>query len=84
MHIDLTITVDGNRAATLTQPRADTPISVSFGWIQTVRTDPQVLANNPKAPPTRTEFRCAPGTPSRTYKTEFTARKAAQKWIDRV
>lgn len=85
MHLDLTITApDGSRAARITQATAGDAIWVSFGWINTVRTDPQVLANDPKAPPNRTEFRAAIGTRARSYATEFTARKAAQRWIDRV
>ncbi len=84
MHLDITITApDGDRAARITQARADDAIWVSFGWINTVRTDPQMLANNPKAPPTRTEFRCAVAA-ARSYATEFTARKAAQRWVNRV
>ena len=82
MHLDLTITdANKDRAAMIMQARPTDRITVSFGWLETVRTDACMLANNPKAAPTRIEFRCAPSKPSRTYKTEAAARNAAAKWV---
>lgn len=81
MHLDLTITdANKDRAAMIMQARPTDRITVSFGWLETVRTDACMLANNPSAPASRIEFRHG-HTPSRTYKTEAAARNAAAKWV---
>ena len=82
MHLDKTITNRDGRAARLSQARPDVAITVDFGDLDTVRTDPQVLANNPAAPVTRVEFRVSPSHPSRTYKSIAAAERAAAKWIN--